>query len=150
MIVCVSSSVSSATHRFDDHRNVLRKFPLQPLLQAPLQFQSTPNMTSHPFLPSLSSSSISSAPISPSIPPPISSVPSAMTPPTHRGIKWIYLGVIATAPSVHIMVSLYRQYPKMRKMFLFGITTATIGAWLTRVGFMYESGFMFDPFPKWE
>jgi hypothetical protein len=68
----------------------------------------------------------------------------------HRGVKWIYLGVIATAPSVHIMVSLYRQYPKLRKVLFFGITTATVTAWLTRVGFMYESGFMFDAFPKWD
>jgi hypothetical protein len=67
-----------------------------------------------------------------------------------RGVKWIYLGVIATAPSVHIMVSLYRQYPKLRKALFIGITTATVTAWFTRVGFMYESGFMFDPFPKWE
>lgn len=75
---------------------------------------------------------------------------SSTTPSPHRGVKWIYLGVIATAPSVHIMVSLYRQYPKLRKVLFFGITAATVTAWFTRVGFMYESGFMFDPFPKWE
>ena len=81
-----------------------------------------------------------------SLPAPPSSTPS----PSHRGVKWIYLGVIATAPSVHIMVSLYRTYPKLRKVLFFGITAATVTAWFTRVGFMYESGFMFDPFPKWE
>lgn len=67
-----------------------------------------------------------------------------------RGIKWLYVGVIATAPSVHIMVSVYRQFPKYRKLLLFGITSATAAAWITRVALMYESGFMFEAFPKWE
>jgi hypothetical protein len=66
-----------------------------------------------------------------------------------RGIKWMYLGVVWGAPVVHVMVSVYRKYPKHKNLFVGAIVGSTAAAFATRIILMYESGFMVESFPAW-
>lgn len=62
----------------------------------------------------------------------------------------MYLGVVWGAPVVHVMVSMYRKYPKHRNLFVGAIVGSTVVAFATRIVLMYESGFMFESFPDWQ
>jgi hypothetical protein len=59
-----------------------------------------------------------------------------------RGTKWMYLGVVVGSPVVHIMVSLYRNFPKYRKPMLWAIVGTTVGSVITRVWLFGDSGFI--------
>lgn len=104
-------------------------------------FSSSFSSLSFPFSPNKPSSSPSSSSLSPSL--------SSSSSNYIRGVKWIYLGIIITSPSIHIIVSYYRKYPQYSKVLLGTIIGTTLTAVITRIYFFYESGFMFEAFPKW-